>query len=113
MRRRMASPHAALPTTRATVTESPVQLLLLWRTLLWRMHEHALSRGSDQRARPALNAVLARLSAHVGGHRPVPDLPALLHWNSSRALVMASCSPSLFALLPELPTAVLEVVLCP
>ena len=103
----------ALPTTRATVAESPVWLVLLWRTLSWRMHEHALSRGGDQRARPALNVVLARLSAHVGGHWPVPDLPAPLHRNSSRALMKASGSPRLFALLPELPTAVLEVVLCP
>ena len=75
------------------------------------MHEHTLSRGSDQRARPALNVVLARLSSHVGGYWPVPDLPALLYWKSSRALVRASDSPLLFALLPELPTAVLEVVL--
>ena len=49
-------------------------------------------------------------TVHVGGRQPLPDLPAPLHRNFSRALVTASGSPKLVALLPELPTTVFEVV---
>ena len=56
----------ALLSTRATGAEA--KLLVLASSWRRRTSKHALPRGSDQSAWPALRTGFARLRRHVGGH---------------------------------------------